>query len=56
MRMSAVPRGSLRKTKAGGFLGFSCYGGSKETYYPARERSAFLELKGLKVSGLHLLQ
>eukprot|EP00439_Symbiodinium_sp_Y106_P048478 s377_g6.t1 len=35
--------------KAGGFIGFSCYGGSKDTYYPARERSAFVELKGLKV-------
>jgi len=37
------------KIAAGGFLGFTSYGGSKDTYYPARERTAFVELKGLKV-------
>ena len=45
---------SLRNAKAGGFIGFSCYGGSKDTYYPARERSAFVELKGLKATSLQL--
>ena len=45
---------NLRNAKAGGFIGFSCYGGSKDTYYPARERSAFVELKGLKATSLEL--
>eukprot|EP00930_Biecheleria_cincta_P040460 TRINITY_DN27720_c0_g1_i1.p1 TRINITY_DN27720_c0_g1~~TRINITY_DN27720_c0_g1_i1.p1 ORF type:complete len:468 (+),score=75.38 TRINITY_DN27720_c0_g1_i1:148-1551(+) len=36
-------------TQPGGYIGFSCYGGSKEQYNP-KERSAVIELKGLKVT------
>lgn len=35
-------------TKPGGYIGFSCFGGSKEQYNP-KDRSAFIQLKGLKV-------
>lgn len=48
-------RGETRATvssamtlKSGGFIGFSCFGGTKESYNP-KERSAFVEIKGLQV-------
>jgi len=34
--------------KPGGFIGFSCFGGTKDSYNP-KERSAFIEIKGLQV-------
>jgi len=37
------------KTQPGGYIGFSCFGGSKEQYNP-KDRSAVIELKGLKVT------
>jgi len=39
---------SAMNLKSGGFIGFSCFGGTKESYNP-KERSAFVEIKGLQV-------
>jgi len=37
------------KPNTGYYIGFSCYGGVKESYNPVKERSAVVELKGLTV-------
>lgn len=53
--VTVASRGETRATvssamnlKSGGFIGFSCFGGTKESYNP-KERSAFVEIKGFQV-------
>ncbi|CAJ1396077.1 unnamed protein product [Effrenium voratum] len=48
LQVDAVTLTLAKPAKAGGFMGFSCYGGSKASYNP-KERSAFVEIKGVKV-------